>query len=116
MSSGKKRDYYDLLCISKNATLHQIKLAYRKLAKKHHPDRNKMDPKAKEKFIELQEVYEVLSNPEKRKEYDEFGFEGVELDLKIKSKGIRTNPLGDSNDLDFGNMFFYRVSQHFRKK
>ena len=116
MSSGKKKDYYDLLGISKNATLHQIKLAYRKLAKKYHPDRNKMDPNAKEKFIELQEAYEVLSNPEKRKEYDEFGFEREGLDLKIKSKDIRTNPFGDSNDLDFGNMFFNRVSRYYRKK
>lgn len=116
MCSSKKRDYYDLLGISKNATITQIKLAYRKLAKKYHPDRNKMDPKAKEKFIELQEAYEVLSNPEKKKEYDEFGFEGVGLDLKIKSKDIRTSPFGDSKDLDFGNIFFCRVSQYFRKK
>ncbi|MFX0027119.1 MAG: molecular chaperone DnaJ [Candidatus Hermodarchaeota archaeon] len=79
--SSKKRDYYEVLGISKDATTDQIKLAYRRLARKLHPDMNKTDPKAKEKFIELQEAYEVLVDPQKRNNYDRFGFSGVHVDM-----------------------------------
>lgn len=85
--SSKKRDYYEVLGISKDATTDQIKLAYRKLARKLHPDVNKTDPKAKEKFIELQEAYEVLSDPEKRSNYDRFGFSGVHVDVSDIFRG-----------------------------
>lgn len=81
MSSSNKRDYYEVLGVDKNANESQIKLAYRKLAKQYHPDLNKTDPKAKEKFIELQEAYEVLSDPEKRGNYDRYGFGGVNVDM-----------------------------------
>ncbi|MFW9898309.1 MAG: molecular chaperone DnaJ [Candidatus Thorarchaeota archaeon] len=81
MSSKNKRDYYEVLGVSKDATENDIKLAYRRLARKYHPDVNKTDPKAKEKFIELQEAYEVLSDPEKRSNYDRFGFSGVHIDM-----------------------------------
>ena len=70
MSSRNKRDYYEVLGVGKDASENDIKLAYRKLARKFHPDVNKTDPKAKEKFIEVQEAYEVLSDPEKRQNYD----------------------------------------------
>ncbi|TPR54104.1 molecular chaperone DnaJ [Metamycoplasma neophronis] len=69
---NKKRDYYEVLGISKNATEKEIKSAYRKLAMQYHPDRNK-EPGAEEKFKEASEAYEVLSDPEKRKKYDQFG-------------------------------------------
>ena len=68
-----KRDYYEILGISKNADEAAIKKAYRKLAKKYHPDTNAGDPQAKQKFEEVAEAYDVLSNPEKRKLYDQFG-------------------------------------------
>jgi molecular chaperone DnaJ len=72
-----KRDYYEVLGVAKDATADQIKSAYRKLAMKYHPDRNPDNPEAKEKFTEISEAYEVLSNQEKRQRYDQFGHQGV---------------------------------------
>jgi len=66
-------DFYKTLEVSKNATADEIKKSYRKLARKYHPDLNPDDPKAKEKFQKLQEAYDVLSDAEKRKQYDQFG-------------------------------------------
>ncbi len=71
----EKRDYYEVLGINRNATEEQIKTAFRKLAFKYHPDRNR-DDGAEEKFKEINEAYEVLSNPEKRATYDRFGHSG----------------------------------------
>ena len=68
-----KRDCYDVLGVKKNATDKEIKSAYRKLAKKYHPDANPGDKRAEEKFKELSEAYDILKNPEKRKLYDRFG-------------------------------------------
>ncbi len=87
MSSGKKRDYYEVLGVSKDASENDIKLAYRRLARKLHPDLNKTDPKAKEKFIELQEAYEVLSDDTKRRNYDQYGFSGVNIDMSDFMRG-----------------------------
>jgi len=72
-----KRDYYDVLGVSKGATPEELKKAYRKLALKHHPDKNPDDKEAEEKFKEAAEAYEVLSNPEKRSRYDQFGHRGM---------------------------------------
>ena len=72
-----KRDYYEVLGVTKGASADEIKSAYRKLAMKYHPDRNPDNPEAKEKFTEISEAYEVLSNPEKRQRYDQFGHQGV---------------------------------------
>ena len=72
-----KRDYYDVLGISKNATEAEIKSAYRKKAKEFHPDLNKDNPDAAEKFKEAQEAYSVLSDPSKKQMYDQYGHAGV---------------------------------------
>lgn len=72
-----KRDYYDILGVSRNAELSEIKKAYRKMALKYHPDKNPDDKEAEEKFKEAAEAYEVLSNDEKRSRYDRFGHEGM---------------------------------------
>jgi len=113
--SSKKRDYYEVLGVSKDATLNDIKLAYRRLARKLHPDLNKTDPQAKEKFIELQEAYEVLSDPDKRENYDRFGFSGVHVDMSDFFRGgipgidelLRSifggfSPFGGFDDFGFG--------------
>jgi DnaJ-class molecular chaperone len=72
-----QRDYYEVLGVSRNASEQDIKRAYRKLAKQYHPDRNPGDPKATEKFKEVQQAYEVLSDKTKRAQYDQFGFVGA---------------------------------------
>ena len=69
-----KRDYYEVLGVSRNASEKEIKSAYRKLAKKYHPDSNQGNQDAENKFKEASEAYSVLSDPEKRKQYDQFGF------------------------------------------
>ena len=71
-----KRDYYEVLGVKKNTDQQEIKDIFRKLALKYHPDRNK-EPDAEEKFKEIAEAYAVLSDPKKRKEYDNRGFEAV---------------------------------------
>ncbi len=72
-----KRDYYEILGVTKNAEAADIKKAYRKLAMKYHPDRNPDDKSAEEKFKEAKEAYEVLTDSQKRKVYDQFGHAGV---------------------------------------
>ena len=73
-----KRDYYDVLGVSKTASEDEIKKAYRKIAIKYHPDRNPGDKDAEEKFKEAAEAYDVLHDPQKRQQYDQFGFEGLQ--------------------------------------
>src|SRR5881394_3054812 len=78
-----KRDYYTVLGVAKNASDEDIKKAYRKLAMKHHPDRNQGDgtKKAEEHFKEAKEAYEMLSDPQKRAAYDQFGHAGVDPNM-----------------------------------
>lgn len=73
-----KRDYYEVLGVSRNAEGREIKQAYRRLAMENHPDRNPDNPEAEECFKEAAEAYEVLSNPEKREIYDRFGHDGLQ--------------------------------------
>lgn len=72
-----KRDYYEVLGLSKSASADEIKKAYRKLAIQYHPDKNPNNPEAEDKFKEAAEAYEVLSNPEKKQRYDQFGHQGL---------------------------------------
>jgi len=77
----KDKNYYKILEIEEDASEEEIKLAYRRLAKKYHPDLNKADPKAKEKFIELHEAYATLNDPQSRKIYDQAGYNPRNIDL-----------------------------------
>ena len=72
-----KRDYYEVLGVSKDASSEEIKKSYRKLAKKYHPDINK-EKGAEEKFKEINEAYEILSDPQKKQIYDQYGHAGLE--------------------------------------
>ena len=73
-----KRDYYEILGVSKSSSADEIKKAYRKKAIKFHPDKNPDNKEAEEKFKEAAEAYEVLSNDEKKQRYDQFGHAGVD--------------------------------------
>ncbi|MBX6394168.1 MAG: molecular chaperone DnaJ [Alicyclobacillaceae bacterium] len=106
-----KRDYYEVLGVDRNATVEEIKKAYRRLARKYHPDVNKEDPQAAEKFKEINEAYEVLSDPEKRRQYDQFGHAGVGQGAGFQGAGGPGGPggfdFGDFGGLgDLFDMFF----------
>src|SRR5689334_22781389 len=73
MSTTSKRDYYEVLGVERTVTIEEIKKAYRKFAVKFHPDKNPGDKTAEEKFKEIGEAYEVLSDPQKRAAYDQYG-------------------------------------------
>lgn len=107
-----KRDYYEVLGISRDATPDEVKRAYRRLAKQHHPDVNKDDPEAEEKFKELAEAYEVLSDPQKRARYDQFGHESV----RFGRGGFDWSDFTHTRDFEdlFGD-FFGQVFGGFRQ-
>ena len=101
----EKRDYYEVLGVSKTATDEEIKKAYRKLALKYHPDYNPGDKTAEEKFKEINEAHEVLSDPEKRKRYDQFGFAGVDPNYAA-SQGAGAGGFGGGfGGVDLGDIF-----------
>jgi curved DNA-binding protein CbpA len=84
-----KRDYYEVLGVNRDASEDDLKKAYRKLAMKWHPDRNPDNPKAEEHFKEAKEAYEVLTDPQKRAAYDQFGHAGVDPSGWRRRRGIR---------------------------
>ncbi len=107
--SQSKRDYYEVLGVSKNASDDEIKKAYRKLAVKYHPDKNPGDKEAEAKFKEISEAHEVLSDKQKRARYDQFGHAGVGGSGGFGgASGFSGNPFGGFNyngqsfNFDFG--------------
>jgi curved DNA-binding protein len=107
-------DYYKILGLNKNASEEDIKKAYRKLARKHHPDLNPNDKEANKKFQQINEANEVLSDPEKRKKYDQYGKDWQHADQFEQAKQQRTQQTrgdsgysfsGDFNDGDFSDFF-----------
>src|SRR5215216_7858697 len=98
-------DYYKILGIAKNASEEEIKKAYRKLARKMHPDLNPNDKEAHKKFQQINEANEVLSDPEKRKKYDQYGKDwqhAEEFEKARQQRGRYTNTGTESFQGDFG--------------
>ena len=100
-----KRDYYETLGVPKNASEEEIKKAYRKLAMKHHPDRNQGDAAkdSEAKFKDAKEAYEMLSDAEKRAAYDQYGHAGVDPNMRGGAEGF--GGFGDAFGDIFGDMF-----------
>lgn len=119
---SNKKDYYEVLGVSKDATPDELKKKYRKLALQYHPDRCK-DPDAKDKFAAINEAYEVLSDKDKRAKYDQFGFDGLNGANGFASSGFNPfdvfrahfggNPFGDDNFFGFNP---FRNSTHFNRR
>ncbi len=99
------KDYYDILGVDKNASKEEIKKAYKKLAKEHHPDLNKGDPDSAEKFKELNEAASVLADEKKRKQYDQFGSDSFKNGNAGGFSDFNFSGFGGGNQFDFGDIF-----------
>src|SRR5208337_4243057 len=108
MAATDKKDYYAILGVKKTATADDVRKAFRKLARKYHPDVNPGDKKSEEKFKELSEANEVLSDPKKRKVYDQLGFYSDNIDPKAAEAYANSgaasggNPFGAAGGNPFG--------------
>src|SRR6266849_1041569 len=118
MATTQQKDYYGTLGIKKGATADEIRKAFRKLARKYHPDVNPNDKKAEEKFKEISEANDVLSDPKKRKVYDQLGFYSDNIDPAAaeayargggSSSGFPGGP-GRGSPFDFGGFDFSEPS------
>ena len=96
---AEKRDYYEVLGVSKGASDDEIKKAFRKMSKKYHPDLNPNNKEAEKKFKEVNEAYQVLSDPEKKSKYDQFGHAGVDPNFGAGGGGF------NGGGFDFGDIF-----------
>src|SRR5215813_10356855 len=108
--ASRIRDYYEVLGVPRSASAKEIKAAFRKLARKHHPDVNPGDTRAEMRFKEINEANEVLSDPEKRKRYDELGadwasFQNVPPGWAGGRGGVRVDPSGDPGLGGFSDFF-----------
>ena len=120
MADQNKRDYYEVLGVEKNASDAEIKKAYRKLAMKYHPDQNPGDKTAEEKFKEINEAYEVLSDADKKARYDQYGFAGVDPNFNPNAGfggfgGGGFSGFGDFSDI-FGDFFGGGASSSGRRR
>lgn len=103
-----KRDYYEVLGVNKQATKQEIKKAYKQLAMKYHPDRTKGSDVLEEKFKEVQAAYEILSDADKRQEYDDFGHQGKDHFNRSQYQGFNQSPqgrYGNAGGGDFSDIF-----------
>src|SRR5699024_4306698 len=100
-----KRDYYEVLCVEKNASKDDLRKAYRRMAMKYHPDRNPDSAEAEEKFKEAKEAYEVLSDDDKRAAYDRFGHAGVDPSAAAGAGGMGGAGFADVFGDIFGDIF-----------
>src|SRR5512139_2809822 len=98
-----KRDYYEILGVNRDASEEELKKSYRRLAMKHHPDRNPDNPKAEEAFKEAKEAYEILSDPNKRAAYDQYGHAGVDPSTGAAGGGF--SGFADAFGDIFGDIF-----------
>lgn len=107
------KDYYKILGVSENATTEEIKQAYKKLAMKYHPDRNPGDKEAEEKFKEINEAYSVLSDPEKRKQYDQLRRIGTAYEYKDFPGGFNFEEVFNNFRSGFGEGFSFSFADSF---